>query len=501
MKRNLKLLSGIIMASFISNSALTNIEKVEARISRNVVVNSSSNSLRNSDKNKQNETSQNELSENLENNSPKDDQQENTTETNQEDTSIEIDENEDENDSNNESESDDQTNSTTNILGMLNSDKNLTKEDIIKLSMPVSHSIEFLDEFKTTFPNLNPLRQISPLFVEIDNYLDVNSNETKSITKFLNLNESDNSINFSDQNNSNILLLEISDLLKQITKEINSELPSTIFSLTPTLTVFNDTYKILSLEYESIIKSNPNNQITLNILLKDTESKLLSLLDSIKNFKDQLPELIETLNELAESLNPSDSEEDEEIEVDDNSTENESTESDLTENENNTDISEDTSGEIYIDDETDETIEDTTEDNKNSETIEVEEDEEDTKEDNSNNELKEDTEENEDVDPNSVIVYFGEQGQELIFDEKSKKYYQIDPENPDSDELIEYTGNITKMTLAEYLDTDLYFDDKGNELIFDLDTNSYFLYDSEKDEFVLYSGEVTKKKVKDLLDS
>lgn len=487
MKKNLKFLSGILMASFISNSALTSIEKVDARISRNIVVNSSANSLKNSNKNASNETSQN-----LENTQSKEEQNTNENinkeDTPQDDTLIEINENED---TSNNDELDDSTNSSTNILGMLNSDKTLTKEEITKLSMPVSHSIEFLDEFKSTFPNLNPLRQISPLFVEIDNYLDVNSNEAKSITKFLNSNTNDKLINFSDQNSSNILLSEISDLLEELTNEINSEkLPSTIFSLMPTLTVFNDTYKILYLEYDSITKSNTKNQITLNILLKDTENKLLSLLDSIKDFKNQLPELTTTLNELAESIAKP---EEDNKEIDDTSTEEETTESDSTESnssENDTETPEDnldenSEDEIIIED----TIENNT-DQKNE-----------TEENTEYNEEKEDTEKNEEVDPNSVIVYFGEQGQELIFNEKSKKYYQLDPENPDSDELIEYTGNVTKMTLAEYLDTDLYFDDKGNELIFDLDTNSYFLYDSEKDEFVLYTGEVIKKKVKDLLES
>lgn len=494
MKKNLKFLSGILMASFISNSALTNIEKTDARISRNIVVNSSANSLRNSNKNTSNETPKNNSSENSENSSSKEIQETNgeinKEDTLQEDTSIELNENEDTSIS--EDESEDSSNNTTNILGMLNSDKSLTKEDIVKLSMPVSHSIEFLDEFKTTFPNLDPLRQISPLFVEIDNYLDVNSNEAKTITKFLNQNTNDKLINFSDQNNSNMLLTEISDLLKELKDEINSEkLPSTIFSLMPTLTVFNDTYKILYLEYDSITKSN-NNQITLNILLKDTETKLLSLLDSIKDFKNQLPELTETLNQLAESITqPEENEE----EIDNSSTEEEttesdSTESDQTENENNTENSETTNDNT----EENEVIEDTEENNISEESTEVEETTD-------NNDKKEDTEDNKDVDPNSVIVYFGEQGQEIIFDEKTKKYYQIDPENPDSEELIEYKGNVTKMTLAEYLDTDLYFDDKGNELIFDVDTNSYFLYDSEKDEFVLYTGEVTKKKVKDLLES
>ena len=105
------------------------------------------------------------------------------------------------------------------------------------------------------------------------------------------------------------------------------------------------------------------------------------------------------------------------------------------------------------------------------------------------------------VDPTSVIVYFGDQGQELIYDERTKKYYQLDPENLDSEDLIEYNGEVTKMTLAEYLDTDLFFDSEGNELIYDLDTNSYFLYNPETDEFVVYEGEVTKMKLKDLLES
>ncbi len=52
------------------------------------------------------------------------------------------------------------------------------------------------------------------------------------------------------------------------------------------------------------------------------------------------------------------------------------------------------------------------------------------------------------------------------------------------------------MTLKNIFNTDLFFDSERNELIYTLDTNSYFLYNHETDEFIVYEGEVTTIKLK-----
>ena len=354
----------------------------------------------------------------------------------------------------------------------------------------MSYGFEFINEFDTTFPDFDPLRVLSDMEGELNSYVDVNLNEPKTITKYLNYNTTTPSI-YSEQNTCNMLLGEIKSLLEEINEEISLELPSTIFSLMPTVLVFEDTYKILFAEYNSIINSNSKNQISLNILLKDVKENLVSLLKTINEFKSQLPDLIDTLNEVAESFDSSTNTSDK------NTTDDEELDEELTEEDTEEEIIEEEiiEEEIIEEDTEEEIIEEDTEEEITGEDSEEETTEEDVEEETTEEEVEEE------VDPNSVIVYFGDQGQELIYDERTKKYYQLDSENPDSEDLIEYNGEVTKMTLAEYLDTDLFFDSEGNELIYDLDTNSYFLYNPETDEFVVYEGEVTKMKLKDLLES
>ena len=482
MKKNLKFLSGIIMASFISNITVDTSNFAKARVSRTVVVNATSNDLNNNSNDSQEEISTRSseieaLNENadlettkeegLTENEPLLDENGNVIEENEDlEESLE-DEDTDEEDSESE---------TTNILQMLNSDDSVTVDEIVDLAKPMSYGFEFINEFDTTFPDFDPLRVLSDMEGELNSYVDVNLNEPKTITKYLNDNTTTPSI-YSEQNTCNMLLGEIKSLLEEINEEISLELPSTIFSLMPTVLVFEDTYKILFAEYNSIINSNSKNQISLNILLKDVKENLVSLLKTINEFKSQLPDLIDTLNEVAESFDSSTNTSDK------NTTDDEELDEELTE--------EDTEEEIIE--------EEITEENSEEEIIEEDTEEEITGEDSEEETTEEEVEE--EVDPNSVIVYFGDQGQELIYDERTKKYYQLDPENTDSEDLIEYNGEVTKMTLAEYLDTDLFFDSEGNELIYDLDTNSYFLYNPETDEFVVYEGEVTKMKLKDLLES
>ena len=483
MKKNLKFLSGIIMASFISNITVDTSNFAKARVSRTVVVNATSNDLNNNSNDSQEEISTRSseieaLNENadlettneegLTENEPLLDENGNVIEENEDlEESLE-DEDTDEEDSESE---------TTNILQMLNSDDSVTVDEIVDLAKPMSYGFEFINEFDTTFPDFDPLRVLSDMEGELNSYVDVNLNEPKTITKYLNDNTTTPSI-YSEQNTCNMLLGEIKSLLEEINEEISLELPSTIFSLMPTVLVFEDTYKILFAEYNSIINSNSKNQISLNILLKDVKENLVSLLKTINEFKSQLPDLIDTLNEVAESFDSSTNTSDK------NTTDDEELDKELTEEDGL--IEENIEEEITEEDSEEEIIEEDTE-----EEITGEDSEEETTEE----------EVEEEVDPNSVIVYFGDQGQELIYDERTKKYYQLDPENPDSEDLIEYNGEVTKMTLAEYLDTDLFFDSEGNELIYDLDTNSYFLYNPETDEFVVYEGEVTKMKLKDLLES
>ena len=483
MKKNLKFLSGILMASFISNSVIDTSNFAKARVSRTVVVNAVSNDLNNNSNNSQEEISTRSseteaLNENadlettneegLTENEPLLDENENVIEENENSEESLEDENTDEEDSESE---------TTNILQMLNSDDSVTVDEIVDLAKPMSYGFEFINEFDTTFPDFDPLRVLSDMEGELNSYVDVNLNEPKTITKYLNDNTTTPSI-YSEQNTCNMLLGEIKSLLEEINEEISLELPSTIFSLMPTVLVFEDTYKILFAEYNSIINSNSKNQISLNILLKDVKENLVSLLKTINEFKSQLPDLIDTLNEVAESFDSSTNTSDK------NTTDDEELDEELTEEDGL--IEENIEEEITEEDSEEEIIEEDTEEEITGEDAEEETTEEEVEE---------------EVDPNSVIVYFGDQGQELIYDERTKKYYQLDPENPNSEDLIEYNGEVTKMTLAEYLDTDLFFDSEGNELIYDLDTNSYFLYNPETDEFVVYEGEVTKMKLKDLLES
>ena len=492
MKKNLKFLSGILMASFISNSVIDTSNFAKARVSRTVVVNAVSNDLNNNSNNSQEEISTRSseteaLNENadlettneegLTENEPLLDENENVIEENENSEESLEDEDTDEEDSESE---------TTNILQMLNSDDSVTVDEIVDLAKPMSYGFEFINEFDTTFPDFDPLRVLSDMEGELNSYVDVNLNEPKTITKYLNDNTTTPSI-YSEQNTCNMLLGEIKSLLEEINEEISLELPSTIFSLMPTVLVFEDTYKILFAEYNSIINSNSKNQISLNILLKDVKENLVSLLKTINEFKSQLPDLIDTLNEVAESFDSSTNTSDK------NTTDDEELDKELTEEDGL--IEENIEEEITEEDSEEEIIEEDTEEEITGEDSEEETTEEDVEEETTEEEVEEE------VDPNSVIVYFGDQGQELIYDERTKKYYQLDPENPDSEDLIEYNGEVTKMTLAEYLDTDLFFDSEGNELIYDLDTNSYFLYNPETDEFVVYEGEVTKMKLKDLLES
>lgn len=505
MKRNLKLLSGIIMASFLSNNSLIPMENIKARPSRTVVVNSSSNNIQKQTKSNENSNKTNNNTSNSENISDKDNltsensnENETTenTESNENETTDDAESNENETTENTESNEEDQK-GTTNILEMLNSDDSITKDKILELATPISYSLEFLDEFKSTFPDLDPLRKISPILKSSDDYIDINSKEIKNITKFLDGNPSQSV--FYEQNNSNILLNAISKNLSELDKEIENEIPSTVFSLIPTLTVFSDTYKILLEEYNSIVSNNSKNQINLNILLQNIEGKLLSLLNSINDFKNKLPELIKELNKLADSFNSNSSNTEESNKTSEDEVE------DSKENSENDESTENESGESTESTESNESNEESTEENQDNDSKEnqesSEEENENTKEDTEDeSEKSSDQTTEEETDPNKVKLYFGDNGQELVYDEETNKYYETDPDNPESDKLVEYKGNVTTMTLAEYLDMDLYFDEKGNELLYDSDTNSYFSYNSEKEEFEVYSGKVIKKKMKDIIN-
>ena len=501
MKKNLKFLSGILMASFISNSVIDTSNFAKARVSRTVVVNAVSNDLNNNSNNSQEEisTRSSEIEALNENADLETTNEEGLTENepllDENGNIIEENENSEESLEDEDTDEEDSESETTNILQMLNSDDSVTVDEIVDLAKPMSYGFEFINEFDTTFPDFDPLRVLSDMEGELNSYVDVNLNEPKTITKYLNDNTTTPSI-YSEQNTCNMLLGEIKSLLEEINEEISLELPSTIFSLMPTVLVFEDTYKILFAEYNSIINSNSKNQISLNILLKDVKENLVSLLKTINEFKSQLPDLIDTLNEVAESFDSSTNTSDK------NTTDDEELDEELTEEDGL--IEENIEEEITEEDSEEEIIEEDTEEEIIEEDTEEEITGEDAEEETTEEEVEEETTEEEveeEVDPNSVIVYFGDQGQELIYDERTKKYYQLDPENPDSEDLIEYNGEVTKMTLAEYLDTDLFFDSEGNELIYDLDTNSYFLYNPETDEFVVYEGEVTKMKLKDLLES
>ena len=428
MNKKVKLLSGLLMASIISSSFVDFNNFYSAKASNKIsTTRNSSASTRNSS-----ETSDEEILEEdvLDEEIIEEEVTDETLEDEMVDETIE----------------DEESSGTTNLLEMLNSDDSLTMEDISNFAAPISNSPGFIDEFKTEFPDLNPLRKLSPIDVGSKNYLDVNSESIQTLPSFLNKTTSIPSI-YSEQNMCFTLLNEIDSALEDIESQISEELPSTIFSLQPTIIVFEDTYNILYNEYYSIVNSNSENQITLNMLLKDTQEKLSTLLTSINDFKEQLPDLIDTLNDLVLGSSSSSDSQDEEL----------------------------VSDEELLDEElTDEEIVD--------------------------EEVVDEELTDEEIDPTQVILYFGDYGQELVYDEESGSFFQLDPENPDSGDLVEYTGEVSEMTLAEYLNIDVYFDTNGNELLFDGDTNSYFILNTETGEFEVYDGEVIHMKMKDVLE-
>ncbi len=453
MNKKVKLLSGLLMASIISSSFVDFDNFYSAKASNKIsTTRNSSASTKNSS-----ETSDEEILEEdvLDEEIIKEEVIDETLEDEMVDETIE----------------DEESSGTTNLLEMLNSDDSLTMEDISNFAAPISNSPGFIDEFKTEFPDLSPLRKLSPIDGGSKNYLDVNSESIQTLPIFLDKPTSIPSI-YSEQNMCFTLLNEIDSALEDIESQISEELPSTIFSLQPTIIVFKDTYNILYDEYYSIVNSNSENQITLNMLLKDTEEKLTTLLTSINDFRGQLPDLIDTLNDLVLGSSSSSDSQDEELVSDDELLNEELTDEEIVDEE-------------IVDEElTDEEIID-------EELVEEEVSDEEVV----NEELTD-----EEIDPTQVILYFGDYGQELVYDEESDSFFQLDPENPDSGDLVEYTGEVSEMTLAEYLDIDVYFDTNGNELLFDGDTNSYFILNTETGEFEVYDGEVIHMKMKDVLE-
>ncbi|EGX28239.1 hypothetical protein SFBNYU_002470 [Candidatus Arthromitus sp. SFB-mouse-NYU] len=360
-------------------------------------------------------------------------------------------------------------------MQMLNSNKDLTVEEIAELALSASHSIGFIEEFKETFPELNPLRQITPINNNLNNYLDVNNGEISKLTQILNTSNSPISP-YADQNSCNLLLNEISITLSELKEAVEEELPSTIFSLVPTITVFNDTFKILSEQYSNIVQSDYKNQITLNILLDELKPKLTSLLSSIQEFKIQLPDLIDTLNELAKELEDKDDDINEDTETPSDTTDKEETPSDDIDSEN-------------TDSETSNPDNNVNSGNTSSGNT------------NSGTSSKEDSTTNEDVNSTEEeMIYLGENGQELIYNPDDDKFYELNPEDPESEEFIEYTGEVLSMPLKEYLQTEVYFDTDGNELLYDMDTDSFLKYDEETGEYVPYEGEITTMTLGDYLD-
>ena len=469
MKKNLRLLCKIIMTSFICNFAISN-ENIHAakatRTSRPVVINNSSQETTN-----------------------------NTDETNNNSSS-----NSNSSDSNSSSSNNSSTNSSSNessdssdnytIIELLNSNKNLTIDDIEKLALSSSHSLDFIDEFKQTFPEFNPLRQITPIDNNLNNYLDVNNKEISTI-KVTNTSPIPISI-YADQNNCNMILGEISTLLGDLKNEIEEELPSTIFSLMPTMSVFNDTFKILSEEYSNILQSDYKNHITLNILLENLETKLSSLLKSIQEFQTQLPDLIDTLNKIAEDIENSkdnNTNTDEEIPSEDTSEETDNTNSETNGDETNGDETTKPDEEIIQDNNQSSSSSDKNTSNNNTNSN----NNANTDSGNSSEEITDDTNEQE-------MIYLGEDGQQLIYDSENNKYYQANPENPESEEFIEYTGEVTEMTLEDYLNIEMYFDAEGNELFYDEENDEFLLYNEETDEFLIYEGEVTTMTLGDYLN-
>ncbi|EIA28212.1 hypothetical protein SFB6_062G11, partial [Candidatus Arthromitus sp. SFB-co] len=120
---------------------------------------------------------------------------------------------------------------------------------------------------------------------------------------------------------------------------------------------------------------------------------------------------------------------------------------------------------------------------------------------NSGTSSKEDSTTNEDVNSTEEeMIYLGENGQELIYNPDDDKFYELNPEDPESEEFIEYTGEVLSMPLKEYLQTEVYFDTDGNELLYDMDTDSFLKYDEETGEYVPYEGEITTMTLGDYLD-
>lgn len=267
MSKKAKVIPSLLIVSIIFSSTIY-CNSTKARNSRPVIVNNDFNSLKDKSNKNSSSSHNNELNLN----------------TNKKPTNNNI--------INNNS-----TNDITEFLKILNSNNSLTMEDISSLAAPISNSYEFIEKFKINFPKLNAYRKLSPIDNNYKNYLDINSNSVESIPSFLNESNSIPSI-YSEQTTCFTLLNEINSSLSDIKSKISKEPNSTIFSLMPTIMVFEDTHDILSLEYSSIVKNNSSNHSSLNIILKDTEEKLYTLLSSINEFKIELPDLIETLNSL-----------------------------------------------------------------------------------------------------------------------------------------------------------------------------------------------------------
>lgn len=458
MRKNLKLFSIVLIASLMSNSSLgnSNFLIAEARSSQHpAIVNNSSN----------------------ENGSST------TTDENNDDT---IDE------SGNSDNIDNNLNddTSTTILEVLNNDSSLDQKDIADLAAPISYSPDFIDELKTIFPDLEPLRRLSPLTTSYNPYLDVLNNELVTLNSYLDPNPEGASI-YGDQNVCNILIKEISRSLEEINDLIKEQYNSTIFSLMPTLLTFSDTFNILHLKYSSIVESNYENQVTLNILLYDIQPKLYTLLESINIFKTQLPDLIDTLNELVDNNQNSGN-----TSSDQNANE-ETTDEEITDEESNNEQTT-SEGETTNNESSNNT---TTESQPNNNTSNSNGSSENTNSENeSTNQNNDNSSNEEEVDPSQVMIYFGEDGQELIYNEKEDKFYEINPDDPNLEELIEYSGEVTEMTLKDYLSIELYFDSDGNELIYDEETDEYLIYDADTDEYLVYEGEVTSMTMEEYLN-
>ena len=511
MKKNLKLLSGIIMASFISNCAIGsfNMDAANARSSRKVVVNSSREVVNTTDVAEAEDDTAT-LYSNLENGDKEvlDEVAEISTEGDDGEIVEKVAEGEVSDEITDEEvlyeEGTDEAidgeiieeeefveeepaEGEQNIMEFLNSNEDLKIDDIVSLVKPVAYSLSFKDELNATFPDFEPLRELSPqINMEATQYVDVNENAIKDYVTFFSPYSNETNV-YSEQNLSDILIRQISSNLTEINNEISEQKNSTIFSLLPTMIAFSDTLKILSTEYNSILIDNSDNKIRLNILLEDIEKQLSSLLAATNEFKNMLPESIEMLDELAGDSSSETTEGTEEEIVEEEITDDMTAEGEMVEGEvtDETTVDEEVvEGEIAEEEIVEEEI---IEEAPVEEEVVVEEI------------VEEETAPTEEtIDPKTIDLFFGSNGQELVFNKDEKKYYEQDPEDPEG--LIEYTGEVKKMTLEEYLNIELFLDKDGRELIFDKDTNSYFAYNPETDEFSVYEGEVTKIKMKDFLE-